>query len=273
MNSHSFSLKNSSVLITGASSGLGLEFARQLASQVAILILVARRGQVLEELKKELMLKNPSLVLHVKSLDLSRAQEREQLAAWIKENGVPLHVLINNAGVGDLGDFEHATWERLQPILDINITALTHLTHLLLPMLRLHAPSVLLQVGSVAGFFSLPYNAVYAASKAYVKSFSESLAVEEQKNGVLVTLLAPGPVPTPFFEIANRPGKQIEAASRLPQPFVSSAEEVVASALNGILKRCECVIPNQNLRIAVKLCSMLPRQIFKFFFSFTKSSP
>lgn len=204
-----FQIKNSCVLITGASSGLGAEFARQLAPHAAMLILVARRQELLEELKKELMLTYPSLLVYVKSVDLSCSVARKELAAWIKEQSLPLNFLINNAGLGDLGDFISAQWDRLEPIISINMTALTHLTHLLLPTLRQHAPSALLNVGSVAGFFPLPYHAVYAASKAYVKSFSEALSIEEEGHGLFVSLLSPGPVPTPFFEIASRSGKKI----------------------------------------------------------------
>ena len=262
---HKFQFKNSCALITGASSGLGAEFARQLAPHASTLILVARRGEVLEELKKELMLKNFSLVVHVRSVDLASAIAREELAAWIKEEALPLNFLINNAGLGDLGDFGAAQWDRLEPILTINITALTHLTYLLLPTLRGHTPSALLNVGSVAGFFPLPYNAVYAASKAYVKNFSEALSIEEEEHGVVVTLLSPGPVPTPFFEIASRPGEKNMATSRVPQALITSAGEVVTTALHGLLAHRVSVIPNRNLRIAMKLYSMLPRKILNFF--------
>jgi len=258
-----FQLKNVCALITGASSGLGMEFARQLASHAAILILVARRGEVLEKLKKELLAKHAALLVHVREVDLSNAAAREELATWIKGQSLPLNLLINNAGLGDLGDFGTAQWNRLESILNINVTALTHLTHLLLPTLRVHAPSALLQVGSAAAFFPLPYNAVYAASKAYVKNFSEALSMEEEEHGVFVSLLSPGPVPTPFFEIASRPGEKIMATSRVPQPLVTSAKEVVRAALSGLLTYRTSVIPNRNLRIALKLCSMLPRCILK----------
>ncbi|MBM3857200.1 MAG: SDR family NAD(P)-dependent oxidoreductase [Verrucomicrobia bacterium] len=266
-----FQFQRSCALITGASSGLGMEFARQLAPYAATLILVARRGQVLEELKRELMLKNNSLVVHVKEVDLSDVVARNELADWIKKQSLSLNFLINNAGLGDLGDFAGAQWERLEPILNVNITALTHLTHLLLPILRRQAPSAILQVGSVASFFPLPYNAVYAASKAYVKSFSEALAIEEEKYGVFVSLLSPGPVPTPFFEIASRSGEKNRATSRVPRSLITSAEEVVAVALKGFLAHRDSIIPNRNLRIVVKLCSMLPRRILKKLFLLNKN--
>ena len=258
MKHDSFQLQHSCVLITGASSGLGAEFARQLAPHAATLILVARRGEALEELKKELMLKNASLVVHVKSLDLSSATAREELAAWLKEQSLPLNFLINNAGLGDLGDFGSAQWDRLEPILTINMTALTHLTHLLLPTLRGHAPSALLNVGSVAGFFPLPNNAVYAASKAYVKNFSEALGMEEKKHGVVVTLLSPGPVPTNFFEVAARSGEKIVIESRAPACFITSPNKVVRIALRALLQNRASVIPNQLLSAAILLLRLIP---------------
>jgi short-subunit dehydrogenase len=260
-----FQLKHSCVLITGASSGLGAEFARQLAPHAATLILVARRKGALEKLKDELLMRYPSLLVCVKNVDLSDANAREALATWIQENALPLNLLINNAGLGDLGDFGSAEWSRLASILDVNITALTHLTHLLLPVLRASAPSAILQIGSVAGFFPLPYNAVYAASKAYVKNFSRALSIEEEANGVFISLLSPGPTPTAFFEIASRPGEKIMATSRLPQLLMTSADEVVKVGLSGLVARRFSIIPNRNLRVAMRLCSMLPFTIFKKF--------
>ena len=254
------------MLITGASSGLGREFARQLAPHAAILILVARRQERLEELKRELLATWPSLVIYVKSVDLSEAVSRQELAAWIREHCLPLNLLINNAGLGDLGPFSTGEWDRLESILEVNVVALTHLTHLLLPLLREHAPSALLQVGSVAGFFPLPQRAVYAASKAYVKSFSEALSMEEEKNGIFVSLLSPGPVPTSFFEIASRPGEKRMATSTPPKILSTSAEEVVTTALRGLLERRFSVIPNRTLRFVMTLCSLLPRKILKKLF-------
>lgn len=254
----SFQLKNSCALITGASSGLGAEFARQLAPHAATLILVARRGQALEELKKELMVKNSSLVVYVKNIDLSHAEAREALAAWIQEQSLPLNFLINNAGLGDLGDFGSVQWDRLEPILAINITALTHLSHLLLPTLRGHAPSALLNVGSVAGFFPLPNNAVYAASKAYVKNFSEALSMEEEKYGVVVTLLSPGPVPTNFFEVAARSGEKINIESRAPACFITAPNKVVTTTLKALLQNRASVIPNRLLAATILLLRLIP---------------
>ncbi|MBX9743281.1 MAG: SDR family NAD(P)-dependent oxidoreductase [Chthoniobacterales bacterium] len=263
----SFQFQNSCALITGASSGLGAEFARQLAPHAKRLILVARRAERLKALSQELRQAYPHLCIDQKAADLSLAQEREKLAAWIEQEKLPLNFLINNAGLGDLGDFFHASWERLEEIIELNITALTHLTHLLLPALRKQAPSALLQVGSIVGFFPLLNYGVYAASKAYVNSFSQALHIEEASHGVTVTLLAPGPTPTEFFEQAARLGKKISVTSRAPACFITSQKEVVAVALKAILRNQAIIIPNKKLSIMVSLLRRIPFCLFQKFIS------
>ncbi len=253
-----FQFQGSVVLITGASSGLGAEFARQLAPHAATLILVARRGERLEALSQELQRAYPHVSIHRRVHDLLLASEREKLAAWIREEKIPLDFLINNAGLGDLGNFFEASWSRLEEIITLNITAFTHLTHLFLPILRKQAPSALLQVGSIAGFFPLPGNSVYAASKAYVEHFSKALYVEEKKQGVLVTLLCPGPTPTEFLEVAGRSGKKIPIESRAPACFITPAKKVVTGALQGIIKERASVIPNFLLQGTITLLRFIP---------------
>lgn len=253
-----FELCNSCILITGASAGLGAEFARQLAPHAKRLILVARRQERLQALSQELQQVYPHLCIDQKVVDLSLAEERETLAAWVEQEKVPLNFLINNAGRGDVGDFFNASWDRLEKIIALNITALTHLTHLFLPTLRKHVPSALLQVGSVAGFFPLRKSGVYAASKAYVKSFSQVIRMEERAHGVTVTLLAPGPIPTEFFEQAARPGETVTVTSRAPACLITSHETVVRAALQGLLRHQAVVIPNKKLSMLVSLLRQLP---------------
>ncbi|OHE76507.1 MAG: hypothetical protein A3F67_00145 [Verrucomicrobia bacterium RIFCSPHIGHO2_12_FULL_41_10] len=254
-----FQLKNACALITGASSGLGSEFARQLAPDVNALILVARRGERLQRLAEELKNLYPKLSIYQKIIDLSHPEEREKLATWIYEQKLPLNLLINNAGLGDLGEFSTASWSRLNEILTLNITALTHLTHLLLPSLRNHAPSALLHVGSVAGFFPTPGTTVYGASKAYVRNFSEGLRIEEKKHGVIVSLLCPGPSPTEFFDVASRsPEERIPATSRAPALFITSPKTVVKTALQGILLHQASIIPNRLLNGIMIFLDLLP---------------
>jgi len=262
MNTSSFQLQHACVLISGASSGLGAEFARQLAPQVDRLILVARREERLQRISESLKKKHPSLQIHLYVCDLSSAAVREELVTWIQEEELSLNLFINNAGLGDMGEFFTASWKRLDEIITLNIQALTHLSHLVLPLLRKQAPSALLHVGSAAGFFPLPETAVYAASKAYVGSFSEALHVEEKPHGVMVSLLCPGPSPTEFFDVASRQGTKYDVTSRAPSCLITSPECVVATALKGLVEHRSCIIPNRLLRLIITLLRCTP---FGFF--------
>jgi short-subunit dehydrogenase len=253
-----FSPEGCTALVTGATAGLGAEFARQLAPKASRLILVGRRAERLKTLAEELRRDFPKLQLDPISADLADPKVREQLANHIVRSGIPLNLLINNAGLGDLGPFDTAEWTRLEPMLSVNVTALTHLTHLLLPMLQAHTPSAILNVSSIAGFFPLPEMAVYAATKAYVTSFSEALRMELAPHGVSVTALCPGPVPTEFFEVASREGKPIRAMDRSHPAFAATPELVVREALAGLERNRPGVIPNALLAFFVRAVRLLP---------------
>lgn len=222
---------------------------------------MGRRGDRLEDLAGSLRRKTPSLRVEAFGADLSVAAERERLADWIVREEIPLNLLINNAGLGDLGPFDTALWERVVPMLEVNVTALTHLTHLLLPMLRTQvgdSPSGILNVSSIAGFFPLPEMAVYAATKAYVTSFSEALRMELAPEGVVVTALCPGPVPTEFFEVASRNGETIRAMDRSHPALATSPETVVRDALKGLEMDRPGVIPNALLALLIRSVRLLP---------------
>lgn len=245
-------------LITGATAGLGAEFARQLAPVASRLILVGRRRERLELLAESLKRDFPKLIVETEVADLSESSERERIAQGIERRGIPLNLLVNNAGLGDLGPFETADWNRLEPVLSVNITALTHLTHLLLPVLRMWTPSAVLNVSSIAGFFPLPEMAVYAATKAYVTSFSEALRMELAPHGVTVTALCPGPVPTEFFQVASRKGESIRAMDRSHPSLAATPELVVTEALRGVEADRPGVLPNGLLAFLVRSARLLP---------------
>ena len=259
----SFTISHCTAIITGASAGLGAEFARQLSATASRIVLVGRREERLNKIAASLKDSAPGLQLDCFKSDLSIASERERLAAWIVREQIPVNLLINNAGLGDLGPFDSAPWERLSPMLEVNITALTHLTHLLLPMLRAQQPSAILNVSSVAGFYPLPEMAVYAATKAYVTSFSEALRIELSQEGVVVTALCPGPVPTEFFTVASRPGENICAMDRSHPALATTASEVVSAALLGLQKNKPGVIPNRLLALLVRGSRLLPFPIIR----------
>ena len=263
MKKQRFKIRDCTALITGATAGLGAEFARQLAPVASRLILVGRREERLCSLSDALKILHPNLRIDCFKADLSQSAERERLTAWIIREEVPLNLLINNAGLGELGPFDSADWERLAPLLEVNITALTHLTHLLLPMLRSQSPSGILNVSSVAGFYPLPEMAVYAATKAYVTSFSEALRMELAPEGITVTALCPGPVPTEFFEVASRNGETIRAMDRTHPALATPAKLVVRAALRGIERNKPGVIPNRLLALLVRGSRLLPFPVIR----------
>jgi hypothetical protein len=263
-----FQIKGCTALITGASAGLGAEFARQLAPVAAHLILVGRRRERLEELTDSLKKSFPGLKVDFFAADLTLASERERLSGWFVREEIPLNLLINNAGLGDLGPFDTAEWSRLAPILEVNVTALTHLTHLLLPMLRSQNAAGILNVSSVAGFFPLPEMAVYAATKAYVTSLSEALRMELSDEAIHVTALCPGPVPTEFFEVASRAGQAIRAMDRSHPALATSPGVVVREALQGLEADRPGVIPNGLLALLVRAVRLIPFPIQRLAINF-----
>lgn len=244
-------------LITGASSGLGAEFARQLAPDASRLVLVARRKDRLEELRAELELLHPELVVQIYVADLTKEAERFALACWIREHSLAVDFLINNAGVGDHGDFLSSDWDRVRTMLDLNIAAVTHLAHLLLPSMVESGRAAILNVSSVAGFFPLPNMAVYSATKAYVTSLSEALAMELRPQGITVTALCPGPVPTEFSDVAERNSDGEGHMETMPA-LVVQAPDVVHAGLLAVARGRARIVPGPLLAVAVGAALLVP---------------
>ncbi len=245
-------------LVTGASAGLGAEFARQLAPVAGSLVLVARRNERLEELRAELTEKFPRLSVFIYAADLADEGKRVALAEWLKEHGIAVDFLINNAGLGDHGEFESSEWERVRAMLDVNVAALTHLTHLLLPTLRAADRAAILNVSSVASFFPLPNLGVYAATKAYVTSFSEALRMELLDSGVSVTALCPGPVGTEFSAVATRSGKNDLAHAEQMGLIAQTPAMVVRTGLEAVVAGRARIVPGFLLAAAVVVAGVIP---------------
>lgn len=246
-------------LITGASAGLGAEFARQLAPYAGTLVLVARRLDRLEALAGELTAIHPLLVVKCYAADLAVECQRVALAEWLGTEGVSIDFLVNNAGLGDHGTFDTSEWGRVKSMLDVNIAALTHLTHLLVPAMVRSGRAAILNVSSVASFFPIPNMAVYAATKAYVTSFSEAIGIELRPKGITVTALCPGPVPTEFFDVATRAGDDDSVSHFKTFPaFVVSPQEAVEAGLLAVARdRCR-VVPGPLLATAVAVALVVP---------------
>lgn len=256
-------------LVTGASAGLGAEFARQLAPHVHSLVLVARRLDRLESLRDELA-RHRQLNVYIYGADIADEAQRLKLAAWLKDQNIKIDFLVNNAGRGDQGPFESSEWNRVKSMLDVNISALTHFCHLLVPSMTLGGRAAILNVSSVVGFFPLPNMAVYSATKAYVTSLSEALAMELRPRGITVTALCPGPVPTEFFAVASREGGgEREAHYHTMPAFAATPGEVVRAGLEAVARDRVRVIPNPVLCLAVSLALLVPffitRQILRTF--------
>jgi len=246
-------------LITGASSGLGSEFARQLSPHASRLVLVARRNDRLEELAADLRQLHPSLDIKVFAADLALHDRRLALVEWLASEDIHIDFLVNNAGLGDHGNFASGDWNRIQSMLDVNIHALTHLTHALVGRMLVKGRAAILNVSSVAGFFPVPHMAVYAATKAYVTSLSEALGIELRPQGITVTALCPGPVPTEFFDNASREGEEDTAHHFRPPPaFSVSATEAVQAGLQAVARDRRRIVPNPLLAVTTALALALP---------------
>lgn len=213
-------------LITGASSGIGETFAHALAKQGMDLVLVARSEDKLQSLAKQLA-ELYSRRVEVVTADLSVAGAATKVRTATDALGMPVDLLINNAGFGTFGSFykQEAARERQEILL--NAAAVVDMCHEFLPGMQDRGRGGIINVASLAAFQPLPYMAVYAATKAFVLSFSEALRVEAKRKGVTVTALCPGPVDTPFFEAT---GNQ-QLRGTVPKATMMTADAVVAACL------------------------------------------
>jgi uncharacterized protein len=245
------------VLITGASAGIGREFARQLAPTVNTMILVARRNDRLEALELELKIVNPHLEVFCRQLDLRDQAALERFCNWLDESGLTVDLLVNNAGIGDRGAFIDSEWERVHAMLQVNIETLTYLTYRILSSMRKSGCGAILNVSSVASLVPVPHLAVYAATKAYVTSFSEALRAELRNANISVTALCPGPVPTEFSDVASR-GQQVNVTSSAQDLFSVPVQEVVRRALDAVSRDRARVIPGHLVSLTMTAVAFLP---------------
>jgi short-subunit dehydrogenase len=196
-------------LITGASAGLGVDFAKLFANDGHSLILVARRLERMEELAKEITAQHPSIKVEIIDMDLAVAGAGQTLFDEVQRRGHFVEFLVNNAGFGSNGSFAKLPLSKELQMIDLNIRTLVEATHLFLqPMLQKRSGFVL-NIGSTAGFQPGPFMATYYASKAFVNSFSEALSEELRGTGVSCTILAPGATATEFAKSASVEDKKL----------------------------------------------------------------
>jgi short-subunit dehydrogenase len=256
-----FDFNGASALITGASAGIGREFARQLAGRAACMILVARRLDRLEELRDELTRRDPNLNVHVRAVDLSQSSEVAELCAWLEREKIAIDLLINNAGLGDRGLFATSEPQRVREMLAVNVVALTELTRALLPEMITKKRGAILNVSSSASFLPIGSLAVYAATKAYVTSFSEAIRGELRGTGVTVTAVCPGPVHTEFTQVAGRNPNRRDKSG--PEFIHVSVEEVVRAGLHAIEHDKPLVVPGVMMKIAMLLVRLTPMWVLR----------
>lgn len=255
-------LDGCTALITGASAGIGREFAQQLAARAGKLILVARREQRLQELRDKLIAEYPALEVDTRQVDLANPSDLSGLTDWLSQDGAGIDLLINNAGLGDIGGFDTADPSRLEQMILVNICSLTLLCRAALPSMIARKKGAILNVSSSAGFLPIPGFAVYAASKAYVTSFTEALRAEVAGSGITITALCPGPVPTEFTDVAYRPGMKRPVSPRFVQV---SAEQVAQAALEAIEHDRPIVIPGGVMKLAMTFTRLTPMAILRLF--------
>ena len=253
-------LDDCSALITGASSGIGREFARQLAKCARRIVLVARRSERLANLRDELLNQNPNLDVHVRVVDLTDNAQIESLIDSLARDKVDVDLLINNAGLGDSGPFATSDPIRNEQMALVNVMALTSLTRRLLPHMVAKRRGGILNVSSSAGFLPIPGDAVYAATKAYVTSFSEALRAELRGTGVSVCAVCPGPVRTEFQEVAKRPGGKPEMGSKI---FFVSVRQVARAGLAALEADRPVVIPGFAMKFAMFLSRLMPMPVVR----------
>lgn len=266
----SAALQHDCVLVTGASAGLGEEFAVQLAPRCRRMVLVARRGEVLKQLETRLKSGNDVLEVGRVELDLTRDGERRQLIDRLSGTKWAPSCLVNNAGMGDHGEFATADWEKLRRMIELNITALTHLTHGFLPEMIRRGKGAILNVSSLSSLLPIPDFGVYAASKAYVTSFSEALRLELKEHGIPVLAVCPGPVHTEFGETAGRGGAPRETPAR--KWFYVPREQVVREALVALQQDHARSYPGWKIALLAAGISLLPLGAIRYVMGFRPRS-
>ena len=234
-------------LITGASAGLGVEFARQCAKRGEPLALAARRRDRMEALAAEL-----GGDVHIFEADLSKAGAAASLVAELEAEGLSVGTLINNAGFGLGGVFADRPLARLSEMIDLNVRTLTELCHLVLPGMRERGKGAILNVASTAAFQPGPNMAVYYATKAYVLSFTEALHHELKGTGINVSALCPGPTHSEFSDVAESHSPTLE---RMKMP----AAPVVAAGLDGLDRNKAVVIPGFRNKVGANASRFLTR--------------
>ena len=238
-------------LITGASAGLGAEFARQCAARGDEIVLVARRRERLDALARAI---GPQA--HVIEADLGEPEGPARVVAEAMRRGLWVRTLINNAGCGLAGAFDALPAERQLEMVDLNVRSLTALCRAAIQLMRRNGIGAILNVASTAAFQAGPRMAVYYATKAYVLSLTEALHQELKGSGIAVTALCPGPTATEFFDVAGAPEGRLARMATDPVA-------VVRAGLDGLARNQAIVVPGLANKLAAQSSRLLPRAVMR----------
>jgi short-subunit dehydrogenase len=241
-------------LITGASSGIGEVFARKLAAQGHNLLLVARSEDKLITLCNELG-RAGSIHAQYVAMDLSEKDAPARLFAETQTRGLEIDFLINNAGFGSMGDFTRLDPEREVDMIDLNVRSLVELTHRFLLPMRERKSGSIINVASTAGFQPVPFMATYAATKAFVLSFTEALSEESRPYGVKLMALCPGVTDTNFFDAAK--------IQRPPARIAQTPEAVVDTALRALARGKSSVVSGWTNLMMIESERLVPRSLVR----------
>lgn len=248
-------MENKYALITGASSGIGKDFAKILGHKGYSLILVARRKEYLEDLKKEMQLNNKNIDIQIISTDLSGINASKSLFEETQKRNLDVTILINNAGFGIHGDFFNSSIERTNEMMYLNMITLTELTYYFGKEMLKNNFGYILQVASIGAFQPSPYFSAYSATKAYVMLFSEGLDFELTGSNVSVTTLYPGATKTEFFDVAQN------KINRIVEKTLMSSQSVAKIALDAMFKRKRSIVPGFINKISAFITQLSPRKV------------
>ncbi|MFN7115566.1 MAG: SDR family NAD(P)-dependent oxidoreductase [Saprospiraceae bacterium] len=244
-------MSNQTVLITGAASGFGREFAKIFAKEGYSLVLVDKAERGLRETVQMIQQNGNAVTTLVK--DLGQMNAGHELYHEIKAQGKQIDILINNAGFGQQGDFVENDWQRESDIIHTNVVTFTELTKLCLRDMLRRDEGKILQVGSIAGYLPAPHMAVYSASKAYVNHFTRALQEELEDTNITVTLLAPGASDTNFFAEADGEDMRIVQDSKL-----TPADQVAQAGYDALMKGKPVEIVGMKNEMMVKMANVMP---------------
>lgn len=224
-------MKSKTALITGASKGIGKEFARIHASKGDNLVLVARSADQLILLKNELEAQHDDIQIELIIKDLTKPESAKEIFDELTEKNIQIDYLINNAGIGEFGLFVDSPWSRLEEMIDLNMKTLTHFCHLFLPQMMTRQSGKIMNISSIAAFQPGPMMAVYFATKSYVLHLSEALNNEAKKSGVTVTAFCPGPTDTYFIK-----DSKMEKSNFMKKTKPASSHVVALAGYKAMMK-------------------------------------